>query len=1055
MKPLLTFQRVIGALAVAGIALIAGIGQPADPAATNPKIDFEKQVAPILAARCYECHGPKKQESGLRLDSKNAALKGGDQGPAIRIGKSPESLLIQAIEGTAETVSRMPEKGEPLTANQIATLKAWIDQGAIWPDAAGTATGKDASKHWAFQPPARPALAAVRDRAWPREPIDRFVAARLDREGIQPSPEADRITLARRMFLDLIGLPPAIDDVDRFVADANPDAAERLADRLLASPHHGERWGRHWLDAARYADSDGFEKDKSRSVWFYRDWVVGALNRDLPYNQFIVQQLAGDQLPDASQDQIVATGFLRHSMLNEEGGIDPEQFRMEAMFDRMDAIGKSVLGLTIQCAQCHTHKYDPLTHEEYYRLFAFINNDHESQRVVYTPQETMRIDALRREMQAIETGLQHRTPDWQARMAKWEAEVKSGEVQWEILAPDEYSEPGGGAKLSLLKDQSMLCAGYAPTKCGYRVVGRVKQPRITAVRLELLTDPNLPCGGPGRSFKGTCALTEIKIEAAPADSSSKKTTIRIAKAAADFSQPEAPLEPNFDDKSGKKRVVGAVSFAIDGKDDTAWGIDAGPGRRNQPRSAVFEFEKPIEFASGAVITVNLTQNHGGWNSDDHMNNLIGRFRLSVTTATSPSAAPLPTRVREILAIPAEQRTPAQTAAVFSHWRTTVAQWKEANDAIEELWRKWPAGATTLTLTARDQARQTSVLKRGDFLKPTKPATPGVPAFLHSLPADAPPTRLTFARWLTDRASPTTARVFANRVWQSYFGTGIVSTSEDFGMQSDPPSHPELLDRLACDFMDGDWSLKSLHRRILGSATYRQSSRVTPDLLAKDPYNRLLARGARFRVEAEIVRDIALSASGLLTRKLGGPAVFSPAPAFLFLPPASYAPFPWAEATGEERYRRALYTFRRRSTPYPMLTNFDAPNADFSCVRRSRSNTPLQALTTLNETVFMEAARALAWRTLSEATPNDDARVTHAFRLVTSRVPNDDERKELLSLLDRQKSRVADGWINPAEVATGKPERPSKVPPGATPTQLAVYTVLARVLLNLDEAITRE
>jgi hypothetical protein len=439
-----------------------------------------------------------------------------------------------------------------------------------------------------------------------------------------------------------------------------------------------------------------------------------------------------------------------------------------------------------------------------------------------------------------------------------------------------------------------------------------------------------------------------------------------------------------------------------------------------------------------------------------MNNNLGRFRFSLTTNAPPVVAdPVPSPVREILSIPRQARLPAQTAAVFSYWRTTVAQWRAANQQIESLWAQWPAGTTSLTLWARDEPRDTHILKRGDFLQPTQPVAPGVPAFLNPLPPGAPLTRLTFAKWLVDRKSPTTARAIVNRIWQSYFGIGLVGTPEDFGMRSETPSHPELLDWLACELMDSGWHLKHIHRLIVTSATYRQSSAASPDWYQRDPQNRFLSRGARFRVDAEIVRDIALSASGLLATNVGGPSVFSPAPAFLFRPPASYAPFEWPEAAGADRYRRALYTFRRRSTPYPALQVFDSPNGDSSCVRRMRSDTPLQALTTLNEPLFVECAQALAGRVLREGGKTDADRVNYMFRRVLARLPDADERNALLGLLDRQRKRMEEGWLNPTEIATGKTEPPAALTDGLTPTQRAAFTVVSRVVLNLDETITRE
>ncbi len=578
---------------------------------------------------------------------------------------------------------------------------------------------------------------------------------------------------------------------------------------------------------------------------------------------------------------------------------------------------------------------------------------------------------------------------------------------------------------------------------------------ITGFRLELMNDPNLPLGGPGRSTKGTGALTEFEVEAAAEETPDKFTKVKMVKATADVNPPETPLEPIFYDKTDRGRVTGPVTFAIDGKDETAWGIDVGPVRRNLPRKAVFQAEQPISNPQGNVLRIFLTENHGGWNSDDNTTHNLGRFRLSITTAPNPTADPVPQNVRDILAIPKDQRSPAQVQAVFSYWRTTIPDWQEANTKIEGMWREHPESSSQLVLQARTEPRETHILTRGDFLKPAKVVTEGVPAFLNPLPPNAPPTRLTFAKWIVDRQAPTTARAIVNRTWQSYFGTGIVSTAEDLGRQCDPPSHPELLDWLAVEFMDRGWSMKKLHRLIVTSATYRQSSKVTPELYARDPYNRLLARGPRFRVDGEIVRDIALSASGLLNPKIGGPSVYPPAPEFLFVPPASYGPKNWYEAKGEDRYRRALYTFRFRSVPYPMLQVFDTPNGDMSCVRRSRSNTPLQALTMLNEPLFVETAQALALRTLQEGGETDENRLTYAFRRCLSRTPTEQESAELLGLLNKQKQRLIDGWISPWDLAGIHDGQLPALPKGATPVQLAAWMTVSRVLLNLDETITKE
>ena len=1033
----------------------------ATPIHADDKIDFARDIRPILSDACFQCHGPDEtqRKADLRLDTRDGAFGKRDGNLPIVAGKSGESEAYLRISSNDPALLMPPPKsGKKLSPQQIDRIKTWIEQGARW------------NSHWAFEAPQRPAFPKIQNPAWVRNSVDEFVLARLEREGLRPAPEADRTTLLRRLSLDLIGLPPTIAEVDAFLADKSDKAYETAVDRLLASPHYGERWARIWLDAARYADSDGYEKDKSRQVWAYRDWVINAFNNNLPYDQFVIEQIAGDLLPQATQDQRMATGFLRNSMINEEGGIDPEQFRMEAMFDRMDAIGKGILGLTIQCAQCHSHKFDPLTHEEYYRMFAYLNNSHESNIAAYTAGEFMQRTAIIRQIHEIEADLQHQTADWSERLARWEQTVAGNQPAWTIVQAAE-DDTSGGQKMYRLADGSYLCQGYAPTKHDVVVNVTTQVQNITAFRLEQLNDPNLPLGGPGRSIKGTAALTEFKVRVKPVGKPDQAEWVKFVKATSDVNPQEKPLDAIYGDKTDKKRVTGPIEFSIDAKDETAWGIDVGPGRRNKPCQAVFVAEKPISFAEGVEIEFHLVQNHGGWNSDDNQNHNLGRFRLSVTSAADPVADPLPADVRATLAISPPERTPGQAAALFSYWRTTVPEYQAANLKIEELWKQHPEGSSQLVLNERKEPRTTHLLQRGDFLKPTTAVGPGVPAFLHSVPSGAAPTRLAFALWLADRKSPTTARSFVNRVWQTYFGTGLVSTSEDLGSQSETPSHPELLDWLAVEFMEPDsalhtsppsarggsdaWNIKQLHRLIVNSATYRQSSKVTPELHAKDPLNRLLARGPRLRVDAEIVRDVALAASGLLNPAVGGPSVFPPAPEFLFLPPASYGPKTWGADKGPGQFRRALYTFRYRSIPYPALQAFDAPNGDFSCVRRSRSNTPLQALTSLNEPNFLECARALARRTLNEGGQDDAARVVYAFRCCVARPPTTHESTALLSLLTRQTQRFSDGKHNPWELAAADPEHPPDLPAATTPAQLAAWTAVARVLLNLDETITKE
>ncbi|MGD9854163.1 MAG: PSD1 and planctomycete cytochrome C domain-containing protein [Planctomycetaceae bacterium] len=1007
-------------------------------------IDFVRDVRPILANNCFGCHGADAvhRQGDLRLDQLDGSADVHGASEVIVPGKPDESRLISRITSDADD-ERMPppDSGKSLKPAEIEILRTWISQGATY------------AAHWAFRPPVRSEVPQVDNSEWVRNPIDSFILVRLERDGLTPTPEADPVTLLRRLSLDIVGLPPTIEELDAFLADRSEQAVGTQIERLLDSPHYGERWGRLWLDAARYADSDGFEKDKPRFVWMYRNWVIDALNDDKPYDQFLIEQIAGDLLPNATQDQIVATGFLRNSMINEEGGIDPEQFRMEAMFDRMDAVGKAMLGLTIQCAQCHSHKYDPLTQSEYYGMFAFLNNCHEGQSTVYTDEQQQQRQEILSAIRRIEDDLRTKTADWPAQMQAWEASVRHDQPEWHIVRPE--LDASGGQKHYLLDDGSILAAGYAPTRHTTEFTVDVDLPKITAFRLELLNDPSLPHGGPGRSIFGLCGLTEFTATAAPLDKLDQTTELKFSHASADVNPPEQQLDTAFDDKTDKQRVTGPIEYANDGNELTAWAQDIGPGRSNVPHNAVFVLEQPIENGQGFRITFQLKQNHGGWNSDDNQNNNLGRFRLAVTSAADAHADPIPAAVRAIFEIPPSERTPEQAAQVFSSWRTMVADWKAANDCIEALWQLHPRGTTQLVLLERDNPRRTHRLNRGDFLKPEEAVNPGVPEFLHPLEETPQPTRLDFARWLADRRSPTTARAIVNRVWQVSFGTGIVATTEDLGTQGELPSHPELLDWLAVELMDNGWSLKHLHRLIVSSATYRQSSVVTPKLYERDPANRLLARGPRNRVDAELVRDVALAASGLLNPEIGGPSVYPPAPEFLFQRPASYGPKVWALDTGPEQYRRGLYTFRFRSVPYPVLQNFDAPNGDVACVRRARSNTPLQALTTLNESLFVQCARALAAKTVAEGGTSDADRIRFTFRRCVAREPQPDEAHILSTFLAEQRSRFQSDHAAASELNGDTHETSSASTGEVDASELAAWTALARVVLNLDETITKD
>lgn len=739
------------------------------------RVDFRKDIYPILQQACHRCHGTSKAMGELRLDSKQAAMRGGISGRIIISGNSKESRFLQRVLGLGGE-ARMPLGGDPLTDRQIDLLRHWIDQGAVWPD--DSPPPNKAEEHWSLVAPVRPATSAVSNKSWVRNPIDNFTVAKMEQQGLAPSPEASKTTLVRRLSLDLTGLPPTLEDVDRFLADRDPNAYEKLVERLLASPHYGERWGRHWLDVARYADTNGFEKDLPRSIWPYRDWVISAFNRDLPFDQFTIEQLAGDLLPNPGLDQRVATGFLRNSMLNQEGGVDPEQFRVEGIIDRVDTIGKAFLGLTINCAQCHTHKYDPIQQQEYYRFYAFLNSDDEPE--IEVPDERLkekRADILAK-VERIEDDLIAKDHDLAKRSAEWEEQAKRDKDQWVVLE-DTSIFAAFGTKFDRLEDHSYIAKGDNSTGNNYIIRAKTNLKGITGLRLELLTDPNLPRMGPGRANDGSLFLSEFSIEAAREATPDVVEKVGLSNATADFSHPEFP-----------------VTNAIDGDPKTAWSIDAGPGRRNQDRKAVFEMKTPVGFDGGTILTIQLAQKQDETISLQGGKPNLGRLRLSITTVEAPRADPLPARVRQLISMDPSRRTSEQQREIFSYYRTTDLRFTNANKAIDELMRQWPYGPTTLALAPRKIMRETRIFRGGDWRKAGDLVTPSVPAALHSLPSDAPANRLGLAKWIVDRRNPLTARVIVNRIWQQYFGQGLVTTPEDFGSRGERPSHPELLDWLS-------------------------------------------------------------------------------------------------------------------------------------------------------------------------------------------------------------------------------------------------------------------
>jgi Protein of unknown function (DUF1553)/Protein of unknown function (DUF1549)/Planctomycete cytochrome C len=835
------------------------------PPAVQSTVEFVRDVEPILHKNCYVCHGPSQQMNGLRLDQKETALKGGYSGAAIQPGKSAESLLIKKVASSKDGF-KMPPTGAALTATEIGILRAWIDQGADWPTQAAPSAVKmspaEKKSHWSFQRVKQPEPPLVRERSWVRNPIDAFILARLESEGISPSAEADRVTLIRRLSLDLTGLPPTPWEVNEFLRDNGPQAYERVVDRLLDSAHYGEKWARYWLDLARYADSDGYEKDQARPyAWRWRHWVIEAFNNDMPFDEFTRAQVAGDLISN-SPDFLVATGFYRNGLKNREAGVKREEARFEEVVDRTNTVGTVFLGLTVGCAQCHDHKYDPITQKDYYQLFAFFNN---TQDVV--------VDA-----------------------------PLPGD-----MGPYLQARPGYYAKR-----EAILKEGGIPE------LQAIWESKVRAARDD-----------PGKNLDWDYALTEVRATVEGADRLLRK----------------------------------------------------GPQQRTQKEN------------------------------DEFTNYFIGH--------------PGPETAKD---------------------KAATDRLKELQKKLRELDSSFPALSQAYAVIESPEVIKTHIAVRGDYRREGVEVQPDVPSFLPALPRNDRPVRLRLADWLVSRDNPLTSRVVANRMWQEFFGTGLVRTSEDLGVQGEKPTHPELLDWLAAEFMNQGWSVKRMQKLIVTSATYRQSSQARPDLKERDPANTLLARQNRLRLPAELVRDAALSASGLLYPAVGGESIRPPQPESVSK--LTYGGAKWEETQGKNRYRRGLYIHYQRTSPYPQLANFDEPNSNISSTRRPRSNTPLQALNLLNDPVFTEAAQSLAVRVLEEAPQDWEHRLETLFQICLSRSPNSNEREKMGRYFETQKSIFLKDPKSIASVA------PNPVP-GVEPVELASWVGVGRVVMNLDEFITRE
>lgn len=990
--------------------------------------DFDHDVRPIIAEHCLECHSLDKAKGGLALVSRLDAMKKLKSGAITLVpGDAAASELVKRVTTSDEDEVMPPKDKQSLTPAQIETLRQWVAAGADWP------------AHWAYRPITKPAPPAITHHASRiTNPIDRFILAKLESAHLTPSPEADRITLIRRVWYDLLGLPPTPEEVDTFLNDKSANAYERIVDNALASLHYGERWGRHWLDMARYADSDGYEKDKPRpDAWRFRDWVIHAVNADMPFDEFTIEQIAGDLLPDPKAEQVVATAFHRQTLTNTEGGTDQEQFRVEACFDRTETTGAVWLGLTVGCARCHTHKYDQITQQEYYQLFAFYNNGDEVTRQAPTTAEAWtdyerkngaaaaKLAALQHKVDEARANLPRRLPDWEKVIQPRLAAARATGAKAEFKPLDIANVAATSqAKFKKLEDGSHLATGTVPANDTYVVEIADWTGALSALQLEVLPDPSLPSNGPGRNKNGNFVLGEVKLSMGATAAQGMDIPLHSPKADA--------MQAKFD-------PVGV----LDSDAQTGWALSGFVGKAHQ---LTLQLSRPVAPQPGQKLFLRLEQNY------KLANHVLGRFRiLGSTVETEDSIAPA--AVVKVLDEYPDRRNPALIPPLYAYLEKVDPDFIAAASALalaQSRLPKPPLMDVRVISQRTVNPRTTKLLHRGDFLTPENPVTP---ASLATLPPVKPRSgtaadRLDLAHWLVSKDNPLTPRVTVNHVWARLFGEGIVRTVNDFGVRGERPTHPELLDWLSTQFMDNGWSRKKLLKLILMSSTYRQSSVQRPDLVEIDPQNKLLARQNRLRVEGEIVRDLHLAASGLLSPKIGGPSVYPPMPDDVAN--LSYANnFKWVTSKGEDGHRRGLYTFFKRTAPHPDLMTFDCPDANTTNVKRTVSNTPLQALTTLNAEAFSEAAKALAKRVLESGLANDDERLSQMFRACVSRTPTEKETKALRTLLYDSRAWYAKHAEDAKTLTKGYESKQ------APTDELAAWTATSRIVLNLDEFVTRE
>jgi mono/diheme cytochrome c family protein len=1028
--------------AIASLTILAALARGGSSTAeAADEIDYNRDVRQILSDHCYACHGPDqaKRQAGLRLDREDSAKSELESGSrAIVPGDTSASELIARITATDDSVMPPAEGGKPLKPEHVARLKSWVEQGAKW------------KGHWSYLPIEPAALPAVSDSAWPRTPIDYFILERLDRDGVKPSPPADKATLARRLSFDLTGLPPSPADVESFVADHSSDAYERLVDRLLASPRYGERMAQRWLDLARYADTNGYHIDNHRDMWRYREWVIGAFNRNLPFDQFTTEQIAGDLLPAATLDQKIASGFHRNVMVNFEGGADPAEYLTKYVVDRVTTTATVFLGSTLACAECHDHKYDPFTQRDFYQLYAYFNNVPEQgldgqkenpkpSMKVPSPEQLERMQALRSQTTELEERVRGELAKTRLDAPRPSPPSEPYEYTWVDDELPAGSSPDGDAK----KKGWSWAASPEPVLQGRRASVGTASERSQ----HLFTGPKYPLViGAGDKL--------------------------VAHVFIDPANTPAEIMLQFNDGSGWEHR------AYWGENKIDWGSEGGPSRLAMGALPAAGQWVRLEV-DAAAINLQPGSIVDGWSCTQFGGHVYwDRLGMVTSTPQGPENAvdqgawevverarksSLPQEVRDALTVSTDTRTPHQQETVRNHfvrhfYAPARAVFNALNAEAERLAKAQSdleaSYSSTMVMEEMPKRRDTFILVRGDFRTFGETVTPGVPARLPPLREGSPPNRLGLAQWLVDPRNPLVSRVTVNRYWQQYFGTGLVKTSEDFGSQGEWPTHPELLDWLASQFIASGWDVKAIQKMIVMSATYRQSSRTTPESIKYDPYNRMLSRGARFRLDAEMIRDCALAVSGLIDNRIGGPSVSPYQPDGLWEEVGfggGFSAQSYTQSHGADLYRRGIYTYWKRALPYPPLITFDAPNREVCTDCRARTNTPLQALVLLNDPGFVETARALGQRVIRQGGATLEERMRFAFVLCTSRPPRPQELEVLVRLFGAELKRFQQ---NPAAAAkltsVGELPRPADL----DAAELAAWTAIGNVLLNLDETITK-